>query len=85
MKTISATINQGQLIIPEAIRKVIKWANFSVVSVSVGKPDEIRITPAKNKIDWEILQKKLKRVRAFKGQGEGNLSKFILHDRERHY
>lgn len=79
--------NRGQLTIPDSVRKVVSWANpLSAVTISVVKPDEIVIKPHgfKKEIDWDKLWERIKRVRAFKGKGRGNLSKFIAEDRYRH-
>lgn len=79
--------NRGQLTIPDSIRKTVKWANpLSAVDISVVKLDEIVIKPhqPQKEVDWDKLWKRIKRVRAFKGKGGGNLSKFIAEDRYRH-
>ncbi len=83
MKTVSIIRDRGQLTIPESVRKTLHWvAPMSAVSISVIKPDEIVIRPHQyqNAVDWDKLWKKIKRVRAFKGQG--NLSAFIAKDRQ---
>ncbi len=85
MKTISIVRQRGQLTIPESIRRSVNWVTpMSAVTISVMKPDEIVITPHQyqKEIDWDKLWKQIKRVRAFKGKGQGNLSSFISEDRE---
>lgn len=85
MKTVSVIRERGQLTIPESIRRVATWASASSpVSISVDKPDEIVIRPhgSQKKVDWDALWKRIERVRAFKGNGIGNLSAFIAKDRE---
>ncbi len=85
MKAVSIIRDRGQLTIPDNIRKVINWANpMSAVTISVTKPDEIVIAPHQyqKEVDWDKLWKQIKRVRAFKGKGRGNLSGFIVEDRE---
>lgn len=78
--------NRGQLTIPDKIRKSVNWmAPSSVVTISAQNPDEIIIQPYNpKKVDWDKLWKQMKRVRAFKGKGRGNLSQFIAEDRYRH-
>lgn len=77
--------NRGQLTIPDSIRKKVNWANpLSAVDISIVKPDEIVIRPhqQQKEVDWDKLWKGIRRVRAFKGKGRGNLSAFIAKDRE---
>ena len=89
MNTVSIIRDRGQLTIPDSIRKVIGWVSpMSAVTISVVKPDEIVIKPHVSKqkeVDWNKLWKQLKRVRAFKGKGHGNLSAFVVKDREIHF
>lgn len=85
MKVVSIVRDRGQLTIPDSIRKLVSWVTpSSAVSISVVKPDEIIIKPHQyqKEIDWDKLWKQIKRVRAFKGEGRGNLSAFIMEDRE---
>jgi len=85
MKTVSIVRNRGQLTIPDSIRKLVNWVTpLSAVSLSVVRPDEIVIRPAQppKKVDWDKLWMQIKRVRTFKGNGKGNLSAFIVEDRE---
>lgn len=84
MKTVSIVRDRGQLTIPDAIRSIATWTTpSSVVSISIERPDEIVIRPHQpQKIDWDKLWEQIRRVRAFKGKGQGNLSAFIAKDRE---
>lgn len=83
MNTVSIIRNRGQLTIPESIRRLVPWITpMSAVSISVVKADEIRITPHQKHVDWDKLWARIKEVRAYKGKGRGNLSKFVLEDRE---
>ncbi len=85
MKAVSIVRDRGQLTIPDSIRKLVNWVTpSSAVSISVVKPDEIIIKPHQyqKQIDWDKLWKQIKRVRAFKGRGRGNLSAFIMEDRQ---
>ena len=86
IQTTAVIRDRGQLTIPEKIRKQRKWATHtSVVTISSENPDEIVIKPYPSKqVDWDKLWKQIKRVRAFKGKGRGNLSQFIAEDRLRH-
>ena len=77
--------DRGQLTIPDSIRKTLSWvAPMSAITISVVKADEIVIRPhySQKVVDWDKLWKQIKRVRAFKGKGRGNLSAFIIEDRE---
>jgi len=83
MNAVSIIRDRGQLTIPGSIRKVINWASpMSAVTISVVKPNEIVIRPHQAQVNWDKLWKQIKRVRTFKGQGQGNLSAFIANDRE---
>jgi len=57
---------------------------MSAVSISVIQPNEIVIRPHQfqRDTDWDKLWAQIKKVRAFKGNGQGNLSAFIAEDRE---
>ena len=84
--TVSIVRDRGQLTIPDSIRALREWASpNSVVTITSVQPDEIVIKPHKKQVDWDQLWKQMKRIRAFKGKGKGNLSEFIIKDRESHY
>lgn len=85
IQTTSIIRDRGQLTIPETIRKTVSWVSpLSPVSITVVHPDEIVIRPHRPQkdVDWDKLWKQIKRVRAFKGKGRGNLSSFIAEDRK---
>lgn len=83
MKAVSIIRDRGQLTIPDSIRKIVSWITpMSAVTISVTKPDEIVIKPHNVQVDWDGLWAQIKKVRAFKGNGQGNLSAFIAKDRE---
>ena len=85
MKAVSIIRDRGQLTIPDSIRKLVSWVTpSSAVSISVVKPNEIIIKPHQyqKEVDWEKLWQQIKRVRAFRGKGGGNLSNFIMEDRQ---
>lgn len=83
MKAVSIIRNRGQLTIPDSIRRTIPWMQpMSAITISVVRPDEIVIKPHKKEYDWDKIWEQIKRVRAFKGKGRGNLSAFIAEDRE---
>lgn len=83
--TVSIIRNRGQLTIPDSIRMLRSWANpNSAIIITSEHPDEIVIKPHKKQVNWDKLWKQIKRVRAFKGKGHGNLSEFIAKDRETH-
>ena len=88
MDTAIAIFRQrGQLIIPAKIRNSMSWTQTdSVVSISKVASDKLVIEPAHKtqKVDWKTLRAQLKRVSSYKGRGRGNLSQFIIEDRERH-
>jgi bifunctional DNA-binding transcriptional regulator/antitoxin component of YhaV-PrlF toxin-antitoxin module len=78
--------NRGQLTIPEEIRSTISWTKpKAVVKISVKKPNLITITPhnLKSDLDWDSLWNSINYVRGFRGK-RGNLSEFIVKDRETH-
>lgn len=85
MKAVSIIRDRGQLTIPDSIRKYVQWATpMSAIIISVVNFDEIVIRPhqIQKKLDWDKLWQQIRRVRAFKGKGRGNLSAFIVEDRE---
>ncbi len=87
-QTISIIRRRGQLTIPDSIRDEVSWVNpLSPVTVTLVNSEEIAIRPhqPQKKVDWEKLWKQLRRVRSFKGRGGGNLSAFIVKDRETHF
>lgn len=59
---------------------IMKNNKPDVAIVDVKKLEEIGEVAAKA-TDWEKLWKDLRRIRSFKGKGEGNLSAFIAQDR----
>lgn len=83
----TATIRQrGQLTIPDEIRERFPWVNINeAVRIKTEGDKKIIIEPyeREKKIDWKKLRAQLKRVANFKGK-RGNLSQFIIEDRERH-
>lgn len=82
----TATIRErGQVTIPDKIREIVEWAKpNSVVSISVNSQKELVISPFLSKgYDWEDIWRRIKRSQSFKGK-RGNLSEFIIQDRERH-
>ena len=83
MNAVSIIRDRGQLTIPDSIRKTIGWVSpMSAVTISVVKPNEIVIRPHQTQVDWDKLWARIRRVRAFKSKGQGNLSTFIVKDRE---
>ncbi|PIR61130.1 MAG: hypothetical protein COU68_01070 [Candidatus Pacebacteria bacterium CG10_big_fil_rev_8_21_14_0_10_45_6] len=84
MKTVIIR-DRGQLTIPDSIRRTIDWAMpLSAVTISIEKPDEIVIRPHGRKvaINWDDLWKQIKKARSFKGSGSGDLSTFVVEDRQ---
>lgn len=84
MKTIAIVRHRGQLTIPDSVRKFLPWLSpLSPVNIRVTSAQEIIISPHHQEgVDWDLLWKRIKRVRAYKGAGEGDLSTFIAHDRQ---
>lgn len=79
---------RGQLTLPDRIREKINWLNpGSVVSIDTTETNKVTLFPysTRKTVDWDKLWKQMKRVRAFKGRGRGNLSEFIAKDRETHF
>lgn len=79
---------RGQITVPDLIRKKNKWIKEgSPVTVILGN-DEIKIIPfplrvvENQEISWRRLWQQITLVRNFKGK-KGNLSSFIVSDRER--
>lgn len=85
MKTVSIIRDRGQLTIPGKIRKIVDWVNpMSVVSIVVLNSEEIIIKPHSEDINWDDIWAGIEHARSFKGQGNGNLSKFVSEDRQNH-
>lgn len=84
VRTVSVIRERGQITIPDTIRKIAKWANpSSVVTISLEKPDEIRIEPHQTKktIDWSKVWDAITLARSFRGK-RSNISSFIARDRK---
>lgn len=84
----TAIIRQrGQLTIPDQIRGFLSWIiPNSVVTITIGQNEEIIVKPyAKDKtkkIDWKGIWERIEIADSFWGK-RGNLSKFIVEDRDR--
>ena len=63
---------------------VLKNNKPDVAIVDIKKLQEISAIDPRT-VDWDKLWEDIKRVRAFKGKGRGNLSAFIAEDRQRHF
>ena len=82
--TVSIIRNRGQLTIPDSIRALRSWASTnSAVTITSDHPDEIIIKPHKKEYDWDKMWKLINKSRSFKGKA-GNLSQFIVEDRQSH-
>lgn len=83
----TATIrDRWQITIPDEIRKILSWLKpESVVSVAVTAKKELIIKPyiQEQKVNWKRIWEGIEQARSIKGK-RGNLSKFIIEDRERH-
>jgi len=77
--------DRGQLTIPDKIREVLQWIKpNAVISISVSSQKEIVLKPFRAKtVDWDDIWRRIRRAQSFKGQ-RGNLSEFIIKDRENH-
>lgn len=78
--------DRWQITIPDEIRKFLDWAKpRAVVSISVSASKELIIKPYTQgrKLDWKKIRDGIELARSIKGK-QGNLSKFIIEDRERH-
>lgn len=85
MKTVSIIRQRGQLTIPNSIRRMVNWvAPLSAVSITVLKPDEIRIRPHKTEVDWDKIWDKIERSRSQTGKGHMSTSEFLEKDRQSH-
>lgn len=86
MKSVAIVRNRGQITIPDAIRKAVKWINpMSAISISVVKPDEIVIKPHAKLIDKNQVWKNIKKARAIKGKDHTTSAiEFLIKDRESH-
>lgn len=79
--------DRGQLTIPDEIRQSLKWVspNF-VVQLVVFEKNKIIIEPykyQKKENQWQKIWEGINLARSFKGK-RGDLSKFIINDRENH-
>jgi len=91
MNTIQTTAiirDRGQLTIPNKVRKILDWMSpNSVVYIKAETTHELVIKPYEQKpesqINWVEIWKRIKRSQSFKGK-RGNLSAFIIKDRDSH-
>ena len=78
--------DRGQLTIPDKVRESHDWVRSNSIVTILNKSDEIVIKPynanTKREIDWDKLWRDIQRVRSYRGKGGGNLSKFIVEDRQ---
>jgi len=83
----TAIIRQrGQLTIPGKIRSDLSWMQTnSTISIRKTVDEKVILEPLQKTqiINWKSLRSQLKRVSNYKGK-RGNLSQFIIEDRERH-
>ena len=86
MKSVAIVRNRGQLTIPDAIRKAVKWISpMSAVSITVAKSDEIVIKPHVKSINKDQIWESVRKARAIKGKGHTiSALEFIIKDRQSH-
>jgi len=60
------------------VRKLDEMAAIASGEVKYGQYDQTQ------EINWERILEQLKRIRSFRGKGQGNLSKFVQEDRLQH-
>lgn len=90
IQTTAIIRNRGQLTIPDVIRRAFDWMKTeSVVKIIYRSPQEIVITPyiqeKKKLVNWKKIWAAIAEARAISSKGKkGNLSEFIIRDRERH-
>jgi len=86
IQAIGIVRKRGQLTIPDKIRETFSWLTpSSTVTITSQKPDELVIRPisaSKKVIDWDELWRDIQRVRSYRGKGGGNLSRFVVEDRQ---
>ena len=86
MSQLISTVRQRwQLTIPDRVREKYEWITpGSPVSINTTDPNKIVIEPySVNKItNWEVFWEDIKRIRSYKGEYKGSLSKFIAWDRQ---
>ena len=79
--------SRGQITVPDSVRKRNKWLKEGYPVTLIHGDDVIEITPLRVKdgqdINWRKLWQQITLVRSFKGK-KGNLTSFIVNDRERH-
>ncbi|OGK13746.1 hypothetical protein A3A93_05395 [Candidatus Roizmanbacteria bacterium RIFCSPLOWO2_01_FULL_38_12] len=87
MFSITAIVrSRGQLTIPGKVREVLDWPKSNtVVHITATADKKMIVEPFKGQlgIDWDKVWRAIRRSRSFKGK-KGNLSKFIIEDREKH-
>lgn len=88
--TYVATIrHKGQITIPDKIRNDLSWLNTgSVVHVITLNRQTVVVKPynpdeSKKSVNWNKIWDLISLSRSFKGK-RGNLSEFIVNDRETH-
>ncbi len=88
-QTIAVIRQRGQLTIPDSLRKQVSWAKSNmVISISINNINELILKPYSvekktGKAYWKEIWGQLELCRSLKGK-RGNLSQFIVEDREKH-
>lgn len=86
MQTTAIIRDRWQITIPDEIRRLLEWVKpRSVISVEVTAKKELILKPyvKEQKLNWKKIWEGIEQARSIKGR-RGNLSKFIIEDRERH-
>ena len=85
MKTVSVIKVGGQLTIPDSISKLVNWITpHAKVTISIIKPDEIRLKPHNigiNNYNWDAIWTHIKAARKIKGLAGISASKILEVDR----
>lgn len=87
MQTTLVVRERGQLTIPDKIRKALVWLRpYAVVKLFL-RGDEVILkeyqSSTADSINWKKIWDKIQLARSFKGK-KGNLTQFIIEDREKH-
>lgn len=84
--------DRGQITLPVLLRKRLDWLEpQSVVEIKAGEEKLVlkpimsakKMKKQSSETNWKILEKKLKKIRAW-GDQEVNLTQFVITDRRRH-
>ena len=86
LQTTGILRQRGQVTIPDQVREFLEWlVPNTVISFTVSKNKTVTLGPyvkdAAQVVDWKNIWERIEIADSFRGK-KGNLSKFIVEDRD---